>query len=75
VDSNDITALVSGEQKHCFHEWGRKKSRVTKATSGLSPHSNTTLLNDKQTGILSIYWLMFVSLDMLVWAAETFLCT
>jgi hypothetical protein len=34
--------LLCGERrvkKHCFHEWGRKKSRVAKATSGFwSPH-------------------------------------
>jgi hypothetical protein len=34
--------VMCGERrvkKHCFHEWGRKKSRVAKATSGFwSPH-------------------------------------
>jgi hypothetical protein len=28
VDSNDITALVSGEQKHYFHLWGLQKPLV-----------------------------------------------
>jgi hypothetical protein len=27
-------------KKHCFHEWGRKKSRVAKATSETTPASN-----------------------------------
>jgi hypothetical protein len=58
VDSNDITALVSGEQKHYFHLWGLQKPLVAFATRDffrphswkqcfftlLSPHSNTTLL-------------------------------
>jgi hypothetical protein len=57
VDSNDITALVSGEQKHYFHLWGLQKPLVAFATRNffrphswqqcfftlLSPHSNTTL--------------------------------
>jgi hypothetical protein len=31
--------VESGVKNHCFHEWGRKKSRVAKATSGFwSPH-------------------------------------
>jgi hypothetical protein len=56
VDSNDITALVSGEQKHYFHLWGLQKPLVAFATRDffrphswkqcfftlLSPHSNTT---------------------------------
>jgi hypothetical protein len=30
-------------KKHCFHEWGRKKLRVAKATSGFwSPHKQYT---------------------------------
>jgi hypothetical protein len=28
VDSNDITVLVSGEQKHYFHLWGLQKPLV-----------------------------------------------
>jgi hypothetical protein len=57
VDCNDITALVSGEQKHYFHLWGLQKPLVAFATRDffrphswkqcfftlLSPHSNTTL--------------------------------
>jgi hypothetical protein len=34
VDSNDITALVSGEQKHYFNLWGLQKPLVAK-TRGL----------------------------------------
>jgi hypothetical protein len=59
VDSNDITALVSGEQKHYFHLWGLQKPLVAFATRDffrphswkqcfftlLSPHSNITLLH------------------------------
>jgi hypothetical protein len=32
----NVVLLCSGRRvkKHCFHEWGRKKSRVAKATSG-----------------------------------------
>jgi hypothetical protein len=37
--------------------------------------SKTPFLNDKRTWILSIYLLRFVSLDIFVWAPETFLCT
>jgi hypothetical protein len=32
VDSNDITVLVSGEQKHYFHLWGLQKPLVAFAT-------------------------------------------
>jgi hypothetical protein len=40
VDSNDITALVSGEQKHYFHLWGLQKSLVAFATRDFfRPHS------------------------------------
>jgi hypothetical protein len=28
MESNDITALVSGEQKHYFHLWGLQKPLV-----------------------------------------------
>jgi hypothetical protein len=33
VDSNDITALVSGDQKHYFHMWGLQKPLVAFATA------------------------------------------
>jgi hypothetical protein len=40
VDSNDITALVSGEQKHYFHLWGLQKPLVAFATRHFfRPHS------------------------------------
>jgi hypothetical protein len=40
VDSNDITVLVSGEQKHYFHLWGLQKPLVAFATRNLfRPHS------------------------------------
>jgi hypothetical protein len=40
VDSNDITALVSGEQKHYFHLWGLQKPLVAFATRDFfRPHS------------------------------------
>jgi hypothetical protein len=32
VDSNDITALVSGEQKHYFYLWGLQKPLVAFTT-------------------------------------------
>jgi hypothetical protein len=37
VDSNDITALVSGEQKHYFHLWGLQKPLVAFATRDFFP--------------------------------------
>jgi hypothetical protein len=40
VDSNDITVLVSGEQKHYFHLWGLQKPLVAFATRDFfRPHS------------------------------------
>jgi hypothetical protein len=40
VDSVDITALVSGEQKHYFHLWGLQKPLVAFATRDFfRPHS------------------------------------
>jgi hypothetical protein len=40
VDSNDITALVLGEQKHYFHLWGLQKPLVAFATRDFfRPHS------------------------------------
>jgi hypothetical protein len=40
VDSNDITALVSGEQKRYFHLWGLQKQLVAFATRDFfRPHS------------------------------------
>jgi hypothetical protein len=40
VDSNDITVLVSGEQKHYFHLWGLQKPLVAFATRDFfHPHS------------------------------------
>jgi hypothetical protein len=40
VDCNDITALVSGEQKHYFHLWGLQKPLVAFATRDFFlPHS------------------------------------
>jgi hypothetical protein len=40
VDSNDITVLVSGEQKHYFHLWGLQKPLVAFSTSDFfRPHS------------------------------------
>jgi hypothetical protein len=40
VDSNDITALVSGDQKHYFHLWGLQKPLVAFATRDFfRPHS------------------------------------
>jgi hypothetical protein len=40
VDSNDITALVSGQQKHYFHLWGLQKPLVAFATRDFfRPHS------------------------------------
>jgi hypothetical protein len=40
VDSNDITALVSGEQRHYFHLWGLQKPLVAFATRDFfRPHS------------------------------------
>jgi hypothetical protein len=40
VDSNDITALVSGEQKHYFHLWGLQKPLLAFATRDFfRPHS------------------------------------
>jgi hypothetical protein len=40
VDSNDITVLVSGEQKHYFHLWRLQKPLVAFATRDFfRPHS------------------------------------
>jgi hypothetical protein len=40
VDSNDITMLVSGEQKHYFHLWELQKPLVAFATLDFfRPHS------------------------------------
>jgi hypothetical protein len=40
VDGNDITVLVSGQQKHYFHLWGLKKPIVAFATRDFyRPHS------------------------------------
>jgi hypothetical protein len=40
VDNNDITVLVSGEQKHYFHLWGLQKPLMAFATRDFfRPHS------------------------------------
>jgi hypothetical protein len=40
VDSNDITVLFSGEQKHYFYLWGLQKKLVALATRDFfRPHS------------------------------------
>jgi hypothetical protein len=39
VKSKPLELFELAGKKHCFYEWGRKKSRVAKATSGFwSPH-------------------------------------
>jgi hypothetical protein len=57
VDSNDITALVSGEQKHYFHLWGLQKPLVAFATALVifsvpTRENNVFLLSFHRTVIL-----------------------
>jgi hypothetical protein len=58
VDSNDITALVSGEQKHYFHFWGLQKPLVAFATRDFfRPHSwkQFFLLSFHRTYYITLY--------------------
>jgi hypothetical protein len=50
VDSNDITALVSGEQKHYFHLWGLQKPLVIFSVP--TRENNVFLLSFHRTVIL-----------------------
>jgi hypothetical protein len=52
VDSNDITVLVSGEQKHYFHLWGLQKPLVAFATRDFFRENDVFLLYFHCTVIL-----------------------
>jgi hypothetical protein len=59
VDSNDITVLVSGEQKHYFHLWGLQKPLVAFAIRDFfRPHSwkQFFLLSFHRTVILHYHY-------------------
>jgi hypothetical protein len=60
VDSNDITVLVSGEQKHYFHLWGLQIFSVTLCTLFLNSRSkNHFSVSAHNTPIQ--FWSMFCS--------------
>jgi hypothetical protein len=50
VDSNNITVLVSGEQKHYFHLWGLQKPLVIYSVP--TRENNVFLLSFHRTVIL-----------------------
>jgi hypothetical protein len=62
VEVNDITVLVSGEQKHYFHLWGLEKQLVAFATCHFfRPHSMFLPARAKLRGYTSCFVVAVVS--------------